>query len=191
MACKHLQCMDIRPSKVLKEKSTPGFNWFQKKEVLYRKKNWWKSKKKKISKLYIFFNVIFTKHYVLNSRHESANKWADDAIHAIPSKCVINFVHRYDENPLFHIWESKTCLISTMNKWKMFTLIYFNMGTCFACSSKKKKIKSLYTKYMYMEKVRRWYQLTHLHTHIDCSRNVSVKNTKLHNFISSLFLIPF
>ena len=36
--------------------------------------------------------------------------------------------------------------------------------------------------------VRRWdHQLTHVHIHIDCSRNVSKKITEFQNFISSLF----
>ena len=40
--------------------------------------------------------------------------------------------------------------------------------------------------------VRRWHhQLTHLHIYIDCSRNVSMKITKVQNFTSSLFCIRF
>ena len=42
------------------------------------------------------------------------------------------------------------------------------------------------------KKVRRWrHQLTHLHIHIHCSRNVSFKFTTIQNFISSLFSIQF
>ena len=38
--------------------------------------------------------------------------------------------------------------------------------------------------------VRGWHhQLTHLHIHIDCSRNVSLKIMKIQNFLSSLFFI--
>ena len=39
--------------------------------------------------------------------------------------------------------------------------------------------------------VRRWHhQLTYLHIHIECSRNVSWKIVKLYNFISCLFFNP-
>ena len=39
--------------------------------------------------------------------------------------------------------------------------------------------------------VRQWHhQLTHLHIHIDCSRNVSMKITEIQHFISSLFFYP-
>ena len=62
----------------------------------------------------------------------------------------INFVHRNDENPIFQIWESKTCLLSTLNKCRiMFALMYFDMGTCVYMFEQKIKIcKILYTKYM-------------------------------------------
>ena len=40
--------------------------------------------------------------------------------------------------------------------------------------------------------MRRWdHQLTHLHIHIDCSINVSLKITKIQSFISFLFFIRF
>ena len=54
------------------------------------------------------------------------------------------------------------------------------------------KTSKFYTKYHIWKIVRRWHhQLTHLHIHIDCSRNVSLNFTKIQNFISSLFLIQF
>ena len=46
------------------------------------------------------------KHF-LNSRYEYANKRVDDVI---ASQFSIAFVHRYDENPIFQPWGSKTCL---------------------------------------------------------------------------------
>ena len=85
-------------------------------------------------------------------------------------------------------WESKTCRI-------MFALIYFDMGTCFYLFEQKMKIfKILYTKYMYIqncEAMRSLTQLTHLHIHIDSSRNVSLKITKIKNFTSYFFKSDF
>ena len=102
----------------------------------------------------------------------------------ITSQFSINFVHRNDENPIFQQWESKTCLIFTLNKCRiMLALIYFDMGTCFDMLEQKKrrKMSKFYIQNIW-ENVRRWHhQLTYLHTVITCSRQNQ-------NFISSLFL---
>ena len=97
------------------------------------------------------------------------------------------------KNPIFQFWQSKT-LISTLNKCRlMFARIYFDMGTCFYMLEQKRRI--FFSK-CYIQNtwkfVRRWdYQLTHLHIHIDCSRNVLLKITKIQNLISSLLFIRF
>ena len=62
-----------------------------------------------------------------NSRYEYANEWVHDVI---ASQFSMYFVHRNDENPKFQLWESEISLISTLNKCRMFALIYY-MGTCF------------------------------------------------------------
>ena len=51
------------------------------------------------------------------------------------------FVHRNDKNPIFQLWESKTSLISTLNKcrWKNVCSDYFDMGTCFHMFEQKKR----------------------------------------------------
>ena len=95
---------------------------------------------------------------------------------------------------IFQLWESKTCLISTLNKCRiMFSQIYLIWGHAFTCLSKLKlKFSKLYFKQNTWEIERRWdHQLTHLHIHIKCSRNVSLKITKIQNFISSLLFIWF
>ena len=61
-------------------------------------------------------------------------------------------------------------------------------GQAFTCLSKKKRKLSTFYIQNTWKIVRRWHHhLTHLHIHIDCSRNV-LKITKILNFISSLFL---
>ena len=58
-----------------------------------------------------------------------ANEWVDDVT---VSQMSMYFVHRNDENPIFQPWDSKPCLISTLNKCRiMFALICCYMGTCF------------------------------------------------------------
>ena len=44
----------------------------------------------------------------------------------ITSQFSIYFVHRNDENPIFQLRQSKSCLISTLNKFSgiMIVLIY-------------------------------------------------------------------
>ena len=98
------------------------------------------------------------------------------------------------DNPIFQVWQSKTCLISTLDKCRiMFALIYF-MGTCFYMFEQKMKIFTISYIQNTWTIVRWWHnQLTHfhIHIHIECSRNVSLKITKIKNFISSLFFIRF
>ena len=77
---------------------------------------------------------FFTKHFLI-TRYEYANEWVDGVI---ASQFSIQFVHRNDKNLIFLLWESKTCLISTLNKCKiMFTEIYLIWGRAFTCLSKK------------------------------------------------------
>ena len=88
-------------------------------------------------------------------------------------------------------WESKTCIMSTLNKWRiMFALIFYDIGTCFYMRKKTSK----FSKFMYKIHGQLWgddnHQLTHLNIHIDCSWNVSLKITKIQNFISSLGFKP-
>ena len=105
----------------LKEKSGPGFNSFQKKSQTFsdRKVKIWCKSSKKVMKFWIF--EIFMKHF-LNIQYEYANKWVDDVI---ASQLSINFVHKNEENPIYQLWESKTCLKSSLNKCKiMFALMF-------------------------------------------------------------------
>ena len=111
---------------------------------------------------------------------EYANEWVDDVL---TSQFSINFVHRNDKNPIFQLWESNMC---TLNKYKMFAVIYFDMGACFYFFEPKKwKVSKFYIQNTGIwKKVRRWHhQLTHLHIHINCSRNVLLKITKFHIFL--------
>ena len=97
-------------------------------------------------KFWIF--TIFMKHF-LKSWYEYANKWVDDFT---VSQFSINLVHKNDENPIFQLWESKTCHISKPNKCKiMIALINFDMETCIYMfeQRKEKSFKLLYyTKYV-------------------------------------------
>ena len=80
---------------------------------------------------------IFMKHF-LNSLYEYANKWVSDVL---ASQFSNNIVQKNDKNPIFKLWESKTCLITTLNKCKiMFALIYFDMGTSSYMFEQKMKV---------------------------------------------------
>ena len=69
----------------------------------------WKSRKKIRS---CNFDISWSVHEkFLETRYEYANK------------CV-HFVHR---NPIFQLWENKTCLISTLNKWQIMLKYRLNM----------------------------------------------------------------
>ena len=98
----------------------------------------------------------------------------------------INFVYKKYGSPIFQLWESKTCLIYTLNKCSiMFALIsYVDIGTCIYMFEEKNKILIIYIQNTW-KIVRRWHhQLTHLHIHIDCSRKCFVENYEnsiLHN----------
>ena len=107
--------------------------------------------------------IIFNKTFLEQSIY--ANVWVD----VIASQFSINFVHRNEKNPIFQLWESKTCYIFTLNKCRiMFALIW---GYAFTYLSK------IWTILM-----------THLHIPIDSSRNV---HWKFQSVISSLFFIRF
>ena len=110
-----------------------------------------------------------------------ANEWVDDVI---ASQISMYFVRRNDENPIFQQWISKTCLIS-LNKCRiMFALIYFDMGTCFY--NVQNLIYKIHGK-LWGDEI-----LSSLINHIEYSRYVSLKITKITKFISSFFLlIPY
>ena len=106
------------------------------------------------------------------------------------SQFFLYLVHRNDENPIFQLWESKSCLISTLNKCRiMFALTYFDMGRCLYMFEQKKEKKLIQNTW----KIVRWWhhQLTHLHIHINCSRNVSLKITKILNSLSCSKVFTF
>ena len=93
------------------------------------------------------------------------------------------------QNLIFPLWNYKTCLITTHNKWEiMFTLIYFDMGIWFY------QYEVFHIQYIW-KIVRAWHhQLAHLNIHKDWSRNVSWKKceiSKCHNFLISypIFII--
>ena len=71
-----------------------------------------------------------------------ANEWVDDVI---ASQFFLYLVHRNDENPIFQLWESKSCLISTLNKCRIiFALTYFDMGRCLYMFEQKNEEKNWY-----------------------------------------------
>ena len=132
--------------------------------------------------IFVIFNETF-----LNSRYEYANEWVDDVI---ASQFSMYFAHRNDKNPIFQLWKSRTCLISTLNKCRIIIAqIYFDMRTCFYMFEQQKTTKNTW------KIVRRWWhhQLTNLHIHINCSRNVWLKIKKIHSclryFLSDLHQI--
>ena len=89
--------------------------------------------------------------------------------------------------PYFQLRESKTCLISSLNKCRiMFTPIYFYMRTCFSVFEPNIFFIIWYTKYM--DNCEAMTSSTQSFAYIDCSRNVLLKIKKIQNFISSLFL---
>ena len=132
------------------------------------------------------FSAIFIKTFLEQSMRIC--KWVSWWCHRLTISMY--FVHRNDANPIFQLRESKTCLISTLNKCRMFALIYFDMGTYFYMFEQNFKMKIFKSYILNTWKiVRRWHhQLTYLNIHIDCSRNVWLTITKIQNFLSSLFL---
>ena len=110
-----------------------------------------------------------------------------------PHNFLFDFIYRYDKNLIFPLWKYKTCLITTHNKWEiMFTMIYVDMGIWFYQYELKIKIFSKFHIQYIWKIVRAWHhQLAHLNIHKDWSRNVSWKNVKFQNAITSLFLIRF
>ena len=121
-------CYGIKQMLMLKKKSTPEFNKFQKrKKKIHTEqcKKWWKSDK---NKEVMTFSNFFGKHF-LTSPYEYSNERVADVI---PSQFSIHFIYRNDKNLIFQLWEYKTCLITTQSKWEiMFTLIHFDMGILF------------------------------------------------------------
>ena len=81
-----------------------------------------------------------------NSRYEYANDWVDDFI---ALQFFICFVHGNYENPIFQLWKSKTCLISTPGKKKQNNVCsdIFWYGEMLLHVWAKKK-ENLYTKYI-------------------------------------------
>ena len=123
----------------LKEKSGPGFNWFQKKEQTFficRKVKIWCDwmKSMKVVKFWILqlsWNVSWT-----CIQYEYANKWVNDVI---ASQFSIYFVHRSDENSIFELWESKTSFKSILNICKIMFALILKWGHAFTFFEKKKK----------------------------------------------------
>ena len=142
----------------------------------------------KIRKLWHFeVSQIFKKHF-LTSRYEYANEWGDDVI---ASQFSIHFVHRNDKNFIFQQWECYTCLNSSLNRWGiMLTPIYLDMRDI-PSLGKISKFSKFYTVQNIWQVVKWWHQLTHLHIHIDWSRNVLWKFAKLQSVITSLFFNRF
>ena len=133
---------------------------------------------------------IFKKHF-LTSRYEYANEWGDDVI---ASQFSIHFVHRNDKNFIFQLWECYTCLNSSLNRCRiMLTPIYLDMRDLLSqVWAKYQNFQKFYVQNIW-QVVRWWHhKLTHLHIHIDWSRNVfRRKFAKLQSVITSLFFNRF
>ena len=93
-----------------------------------RSENWMKvGYKNKEVKTFEFSKCSRNISWIIDINY--AKKWADEVI---ASQTSIHFVHRADKNPISQLWDCKTCLMSTLNKYKrMFTPVSFDMGTCF------------------------------------------------------------
>ena len=65
------------------------------------------------------------------------------------------------ENPIYQLWECKTCLISILNQFRMFALVYFEMGTCFYIFEPKKNSSKSYIQNTYMENCEAMTSSTH------------------------------
>ena len=129
-----------------------------------------KKKKKKKKKTFFFFFFFFLK----------AIKFTESA-----AFCRVGRVTGNNNKFLLG-------LISTLNGCRrMFALICYDMGTCFYMFEQKKGNFTI----LYKIHGKLWgdeiINSTHFHIHIDYSRNVLLKNTKIKNFISSLFFIRF
>ena len=96
-----------------------------------------------------FFNLRnFHETFVSCLSHETVAINMQKIVDVIASQFSIDFVHSCDKNPILLARGSKTCLIPTLNKCKiMFTLIYFDMRTCFDSHVRaKNKISNLICK---------------------------------------------
>ena len=107
-----------------------------------------------------------------------------------PLNFPLYFVHRNDENPIFQLWESETCLISTLNKCRiMFALIYFDLGTfSYMFEQNTENFQNCYRQTTWTI-VRRWdHQLNQLHIQ-EMFKKCFVENNK--NSKLPIFLICY
>ena len=79
-------------------------------------------------------SVIFIETFLEQSI--SIGKWVSWWCHRLTIFHV--FCSQKCENPIFQLWESKTCLISTLNKCTLMFASYFDMETCFHMFEPKK-----------------------------------------------------
>ena len=153
-------------------------------------KIWLNSDKRKVMTFWIL--VIFNETWFFFFYEQSI--WICKWLSWWCLKIFHYFVHSNDENPIFQLWESKNCLISTLIKCKiMFALIYFDMGTshAFRClsnpPSKKKKKKNLYN-FIYKMYGQKWREAMTSSTHsFAYSYHSTVQEMfpwKLRNFIT-------
>ena len=76
--------------------------------------------------VFVLFNTETCISWTVGMNVQMTFEWVDGVI---ASQFSINFVHRNYKNSIFQLWESKTCHTSTLSKFRMFALIYFDMGT--------------------------------------------------------------
>ena len=145
-------------------------------------KIWCKSDKKS-GRYEIWISIIFIETFLEQSIWIC--KWVSWQCHHLT---IYVFCSQKWQKPIFELWESKTRLMSTLNKCRiMFALIYYG-DMLWHVWAKKKKFSKFYIQNTW-KVVRRWHhQLTHLRIHIDCSRNVLLKITKIQNF---MYLNPY
>ena len=96
--------------------------------------------------------------------------------HCIP---LILFTE-WEKSHISAIWESRTCLIFTLNKCRIMSALI--------CFSKRIEHSQNCVYKILWTKVRRLHhQLAHWRSHIDCSRNDLLEITKIRNNLISLF----
>ena len=111
------------------------------------------------------------------------NTQINELMIVIASQFPINSVHKNDENPIFQLWESNTCLYtSTLNKCK----IMFDLICCYMHQSKFSKLH-LYRICETSEAISSTHSFAYLYR---LFKKCFVEITKLHNFISSIFPPP-
>ena len=139
------------------------------------------------------FEVNWIKRYeILNFLNFHRNISWKVNVNMQMSELMMSSPHNYFPYILFTEIMQKLNAESTLKKCRiMCGVIYFDMGICFYMFEKKIIQLSKFHIQITWKIMRRWnHQLTHLH-HNYCSRNVSLKITKMQNFISSLFSIWF